>query len=90
MNISHHTSLCTLDSERAYTCAPNATSLELVPDGVMTITQTDGGSFDDEDTHHGGSVVDLTCAGSGCPDVEDAFDATFPCEAVLTAEASPL
>ena len=83
-------SLCALDDEQVYTCAPNATSLELVPDGVMTITQTDGGSFEGPDLKHGGSVIDLTCAGEGCPDVEELFDASFPCQAVLTGEASPL
>ncbi len=81
---------CTLDEHDAYTCLPNAESLELVPDGVMTITQTDGGSFDGPDLHHGGSTIDVTCAGTGCPDLEDVFDVALPCRAVLAGEAEPV
>jgi hypothetical protein len=84
------TSDCTLDADRAYTCLPNATSLELVPDGVMTITQVDGGSFDAPDVKHGGSTIDVTCEGDGCPDLEEIFDVDLPCQAVLAGEAEPV
>ena len=57
-------------------------------DAAITMTQTIGGSFEDE---HSGSVsisVDVTCEGGDCETVGTALDTTFPCGASATATIS--
>ena len=54
-------------------------------DAAVTMTQTIGGSFDDEQNGSVSVSVDVTCEGDDCGTVGTAMETTFPCGASATA-----